>query len=136
MAVTALRKYGPDLTYSMVPVLTNTTIGRGAAIGLDTNGFARELVAGDEFAGFAEEDIDTTGLASGDRRIRVVDSGTVQLAVAGATAPANYGEGVYASAVDTFTTTSTANSRVGKVSEWISGTTCWCVFQSDARLSL
>ena len=134
MAVTALRTYiGPR--YKMSPVLTAITIGRGAAVSTTAAGYANELVAAEAFAGFAEEDIDSTGLASGATSIRLVASGRVKLLVVGASAVSDVDALVYADTSTTFTLTSTSNSRIGRVSEWITGDYCWVEFKSDADLN-
>jgi len=131
MGVTAQRTYIAP-RYKMVPALTAIEIGRGAAVSTTTAGYANELVAGEAFAGFAEEDIDTTGLASGAESIRVVSAGRVKLLVVGASAVSDIDAVVYADTSTTFTLTSTSNSRVGKVAEWLTGDYCWVEFKSDS----
>lgn len=87
----------------------------GAAIGIEiATGYARPLVAGDLFGGFAEQPVDNTSGSNGDLRVRARDDEKVLLAVAGA-AITDIGKAAYASDDDTFTLTATNNSYVGKI---------------------
>lgn len=102
------------------PVLTAVKIYEGAAVGLQvSSGYARPLVAGDVFAGFAEDKYDNTSGASGAINCRVKDEGKAILAIASA-AITDIGKAVYASDDGTFTFTQGSNSYVGRVVRWIS----------------
>ncbi|ORE94108.1 cytoplasmic protein [Stappia sp. 22II-S9-Z10] len=113
------------------PVIANDKIFAGAAVGENGAGYARPLVAGDPFLGFAEVAADNTGGSAGDVRVRVWRRGVVRLTVAGATAiTANDGAKVYASDDDTFTTTASTNTLIGTVSRWDGSTDCLVAFDA------
>lgn len=105
------------LTNSL-PVLTNTEIFLGSAVGL-SGAFARPLNAGDIFQGFAEQHINNNPGASGALNVPLMREGRVVLAIAAA-ANTDIGKSVYASDGATFTYTATGNTRVGTVVRWIS----------------
>lgn len=108
-------------TIEEYPVVATDIIYEGAAVGENASGYARPLVAGDPFLGFAESKSDNSAGAAGAKSVRVRQRGKVQLAVAGATAiTANDRPLVYASDDDTFTLTASTNSIIGRVSRWIS----------------
>ena len=76
---------------------------KGALVGLNrSSGYARPLAAGDLFVGVAYEEIDATGLSSGDRSVRVFTQGDFVMAVATSTI-LSVGRPVFASADDTLT---------------------------------
>ena len=87
---------------------------------------ANTLVAGENFLGFADQTVDNTSGASGVT-ISVATKGYVQLVVTGVTS-ASLGATVYASDGNTFTLTSTSNSKIGKVAKIVSGTTVLVAF--------
>ncbi len=103
-------------------------IYEGAAIGL-TSGYARGLVAGDVFQGFADRECDNSAGSAGDLNVKVRRSGYVELAVTGASAVTDAGSPVYASADGTFTLTASTNSYIGIVEKWVSSTTCIVRFE-------
>lgn len=116
------------------PMVGTDIIYEGAAVGENGAGFARPLVAGDPFLGFAESIVDNSAGAAGDRRVRVKRWGQVQLPVVGANAvTANDGPLVYASDDDTFTLTAGANSPIGRVSRWVESGVC--VVEFDAAMA-
>ena len=114
------------------PVVAADIIYQGAAVGENGSGYARPLVAGDAFLGFAYEKADNADGSAGDVLVNVRPASRVVLDVVGADITSNDRVAVYASDDATFTTTSTANSLIGYVSHWISGTTC--VVQADSGL--
>ena len=121
-------------TIQEYPVVATDIIYEGAAVGENASGFARPLVAGDPFLGFAETRTDNSAGAAGDKLARVKRRGQVQLAVAGANAvTANDGPLVYASDDDTFTLTASTNSVIGRVSRWVESGVC--VVDFDAALA-
>jgi len=89
-------------------------IFKGGFVGITTGGYARPLIAGDEFVGIAYEEADNGSGANGDVSVRVYTLGDFGHALSGA-AIGNLGDAVYASADDTLTFTSTGNSYVGIV---------------------
>jgi len=136
MATLAVNKPRPYELGSIqeYPMVAADVIYEGAAVGENGAGFARPLVAGDPFLGFAESVVDNSLGAAGDRRVRVKRFGQVQIPVTGAAAiTANDGPVVYASDDDTFTLTAGANSPIGRVSRWVESGVCVVAF--DASLA-
>jgi len=115
------------------PVVADDTIYEGAAVGEDASGYARPLVAGDIFLGFAVEKVDNAGGAAGDINVKVRSKGRVKISVDGVTdVTANDRAAVYASDDDTFTLTSASNSLIGYISRWDSGAICIVEFDALA----
>ncbi len=106
-------------TINELPVIAGDIIYEGAAVGLDSNGYARPLVAGDTFVGFAETQADNSTGAAGDTHVRVRTQGSVELAIS-TLVITDIGGDIYASDDDTFTKTATANSFIGRVSRFVS----------------
>jgi TRAP-type mannitol/chloroaromatic compound transport system substrate-binding protein len=98
------------------PVKASTKIYEGAAVGIEVaTGYARGLVAGDTFVGFAEALADNSAVATdGAINVRVIDRGKVYLPV-GSLAITDLGKPVYASDNNAFTLTASTNSYIGKV---------------------
>lgn len=115
------------------PVIAADIIFQNAAVGENGSGYARPLVAGDAFLGFAVAKADNAAGAAGAQAVQVRTRGRVRLTVAGATAvTANDRAPVYASDDDTFTLTASTNSLIGYVSRWIASTDC--IVEFDAAL--
>lgn len=114
-----------------VPILDNVIVYAGSAVGL-SGGYGRQLVAGDAFAGFAEQMVDNTavGHASGLKNIPVRKRGTVQLTVT--CAITDVGADVYASDGNTYTLTVGSNSFIGKITRYISATSAMVAFNAGA----
>lgn len=121
--------------FNELPVVASDIIYEGAAVG-DSSGNARPLVAADPFQGFADRKADNSTGAAGDINVRVRQKGFIPLPVVGVTGIADEGSTVYASDDDTFTLTATANSTVGKVARFISGTTVLVYFEAAALRSI
>jgi hypothetical protein len=116
------------------PVVATDIIYEGAAVGENASGYARPLVAGDPFLGFAMRRADNAAGVAGAIGVEVKRRGQIQLPVAGATAvTANDRPLVYASDDDTFTLTASTNSIIGRVSRWVSSGIC--VVEFDAALA-
>lgn len=97
-----------------MPVKASTKIYEGAAVGL-TSGYARGLVAGDAFVGFAERQADNSAVATdGAINVRVISKGLARLTIT-SVAVTDVGSPVYASADGTFTLTKGSNSYIGVV---------------------
>jgi len=94
------------------PVAAGAQVFKGGFVGLDTNGYARPLNAGDQCVGLAYEQADNSNGIDGEKHVRVYTQGDFLLTLAGATR-ANIGQAVYASDDETLTFTATANSLVG-----------------------
>lgn len=97
------------------PLLGGEKIFEGSAVGIETNGYARALQAGDKFAGFADEKVDNTEGTDGEKNIRTKYRGTIVLPASSGIDLASVGADVFASDDNTFTTTPTGNSYVGKI---------------------
>ena len=119
-----------------LPVVASDIIYEGAAIGDNASGYARPLVAGDPFWGFAERKADNSAGAAGDINVLVKTRGEIVLAVTGVTGVGDVGETVYASDDDTFTLASTSNTAIGKIMRHVSSTTCVVYFEAKFIQSL
>jgi len=104
-------------TINELPVIAADIIYEGAAVGDNGSGYARPLVAGDPFRGFAETNQDNSTGAAGDKRVRLRTHGKVYLPIT-SLAITDVGKSVYASDDDTFTLTATGNSYIGRVARW------------------
>lgn len=102
------------------PVVASDIIYEGAAVGENASGYARPLVAGDPFLGFAEAKADNSSGAAGAVSVRVKKRGNIQLSVASLAITDNDRVAVYAADDDTFTKVSTSNSKIGYVSRFVS----------------
>lgn len=96
------------------PVLAGEKICEGAAVGIDSNGYARSLQAGDKFGGFADEASDNSSGQDGSRTVRVKYKGTVVITAPSGITQANVGNYLYASDDNTFTTTA-SNTLIGTI---------------------
>lgn len=95
-----------------VPMAATSTIYEGSVVGA-TSGFARALVAGDVFQGFAARKCVNAG-AAGAALAVVHRRGVARVALASAAAT-DLGASIYASDDSTFTKTSSSNTLIGKV---------------------
>lgn len=105
--------------YHDFPVIASDIIYQGAAVGDNASGYARPLVAGDPFRGFAQEKVDNSAGSAGAKYVRVKKMGEILLPIS-ALAITDVGKDVYASDDDTFTLTQSTNTRIGYVSAWVS----------------
>ncbi len=101
------------------PVIASEIIYEGAAVGENGSGYARPLVAGDPFLGFAEAKADNSAGAAGAVNVRVIDKGKIKADIANLAITANDHPAVYMSDDNTFTLTSTSNTLVGYVARWV-----------------
>lgn len=126
LAVDTARKFEnvDQEVQNSLPVLADDIIYAGSLVGDNGSGYARPLVAGDEFWGICTDKADNDGGSAGDINVKVKAKFMVKVDVTGASAVTDVNSTVYASDDDTFTLTSSGNSSVGKVHRWISGTTC------------
>ncbi|MDR7220351.1 hypothetical protein [Aminobacter aminovorans] len=102
------------------PVIAADIIYQGAAVGENGSGYARPLVAGDPFMGFAESKADNAAGAAGAINVNVKKRGNIVLPIAAIAITANDRPAVYASDDDTFTLTASTNTLIGYVSRWVS----------------
>jgi hypothetical protein len=133
LAQDKIRKYeaSNSETFNDLPVIASDIIYEGAAVGLDGSTGARPLVAADKFVGFAVRQCDNSAGAAGAKQVRLRRSGAVQIPVTGVDGVDDLSKQVYASDDDTFTLTSSSNSKIGRVIRWISSTTCIVAFSDQ-----
>jgi hypothetical protein len=135
LAADSLRTFRGDFTVNEIPAVASDILYRGSAVG-DSSGTARPLVAGDAFEGFVDAQADNSAGSASAINVRVRSSGQVKLAVTSVASTDDIGKTVYASDDDTFTLASTSNSAVGKITEWVTSTTCWVYFEAVSRRSI
>jgi len=104
--------------YTQVPVIASDIIYTGAAVG-ELAGYARPLVAGDRFLGFAKEEANNASGAAGAVAINVAKRGSIQLAITGLVIT-DIGLPVYASDDATFSLSPVGGTFVGFVSRFVS----------------
>lgn len=102
-----------------LPVIASDIIYEGAAVGDNASGYARPLVAGDPFRGFAVRKADNSAGAAGAVNVDVRTRGFIQLAI-GSLAITDVGKDVFASDDNTFTLTQSTNTRIGYVHRFVS----------------
>ena len=100
------------------PILAGEKIYEGAAVGLNSNGYARSLVAGDKFVGFADRFADNTNGSDGELFVIVKEVGKIVLDLEGFSL-ADVGKKLYATDDNTFTTEEEGNSFVGVINRVI-----------------
>lgn len=127
LSAAAKRTYGVETEQSQHPVKASAVIYEGSVVGR-TSGYARALVAGDEFAGFALEPA-TGGASDGLIYVTVRRKGRINIAIT-SVAITDVGKVVYASDDGTFTLTQSTNSPVGRVASWIATGTCILSFDT------
>lgn len=123
---------GEDL-YNDLQIIASDVVYEGAAVGENGSGFWRPLVAGDPFGGFAVRKVDNASGSAGDKYIRVRSKGIAKLAVTGVnTAAQGDGVPVYASDDDTFTTTSSGNTLIGRTHRYIASGSAMVYFEATS----
>jgi len=142
MALTADREVVFYASQELIdfPVDDNVKIYKGALVGRNrSTGYARSLVAGDEFLGLAYGQVDNTvsGHAAGGRNVRLHQSVDIVHALTGVTV-ADVGKDVYSSDENTLTLTAGGYTRIGRIVA-VEGTNlarvrCQPVFQVDGLL--
>lgn len=105
--------------YQDLPVIASDIIFEGAAVGDNGSGFARPLVAGDPFKGFADAKADNSAGAAGAISVTVLTKGLIRLPISGA-AITDVDKPVYASDDNAFTLTQSTNSHIGRVVRFVS----------------
>lgn len=106
-----------------LPVKGSTKIYEGAAVGL-TSGYARGLVAGDQFQGFCTEVADNSGSATnGAINVKVRKEGSIQATIT-SVAVTDVGAKAYMSDDGTFTLEDSGNSVIGYVERYVAANTC------------
>lgn len=100
-----------------IPVDDNVNIHKGALAGINSStGYARPLIAGDNFAGVAYAQADNTvaGHSAGGITVRLHQEIDIIHTLTGVS-QTNIGSAVYASNDETLTLTASGNSRVGRI---------------------
>lgn len=108
------RVFEVDNDSNAVALAAGTKVFQGSLIGKTATGYGRALEAGDTAMGFAKDNVDNTDGTDGEKIVEVKSMGKVSLFISGLTI-ADVGKDVYASDDNTFTLTSTNNSKVGKI---------------------
>lgn len=106
-------------TINEFPVIASDIIYEGSAVGLNSAGYARPLVAGDPFVGFAESKVDNSAGSAGLKNVRVITKGKVKVPIT-SLAITDFMKNVYISDDDTFTLVRTGNTKIGKVYRYVS----------------
>lgn len=101
------------------PVAASTVIYEGSLVGENGSGYARQLNAADPFLGVCVEVCDNSAGAAGAKLVKVRTVGVLaNVPLSAAAITVNDRPLVYASDGDTFTLTSSGNSRIGSVRRW------------------
>jgi hypothetical protein len=100
---------------NQIPVKGGSLIYQGAAIGSNASGCAKSIQSGDKFLGFAEERIDNSKGADGEKNIRIRKRGALLLEISNLTL-ADINKPVYATDDNSFTLSSTNAVCIGQVS--------------------
>lgn len=128
------RTYG-EVSINELPVKAASIIYEGSAVGIDSSvGYARQLNAGDQFAGFCLQKVDNASGAGAAVSVKVQAKGFVVAALT--TAATDQGKAVYMSDGDTFTLTQGANTHVGSVYRIIDSSNCIVAFEASNANSL
>lgn len=96
------------------PVLGGAIIFEGGIVGIQENGYARALEAGDKFGGFADTKIDNSQGTDGQKTVRTKAKGTIVFPAPSGVTQANIGDEIFAADDDTLTTTA-SNTFIGKI---------------------
>lgn len=100
------------------PVIASDIIYEGAAVGDNGSGYARPLVTGDNFLGFAETKVDNSSGSAGDKDVRVHTHNWTTCTISGAVIT-DVDRPVYASDDDTFTFVAVGTSYVGRAHRFV-----------------
>ena len=116
---------------SEAPVASAVIIYEGAILGRNSTGYARGLVAGDDFWGHSMEYIDNTLGSDGTLTVtRIRGRYRMEVTLSGVLIT-DVGKVVYTSADDTYTLSpGTANTRVGVIDRYVTTDTCIVEFQT------
>lgn len=127
-----------DEVHEDLPVLADTLVEEGDCVSDPSgNGYVQPLdIADTNFAGIALREADNEGGASGDKTVRVRQRGHISIAVVGAAGVGDRGATVYATGPNAFSLTAGANTAIGKVERYVSGTTCIVAFEADSARSI
>lgn len=120
-----------------IPVKGSAIIYVGAAVSVEAaSGLLRALNVADGFAGFAEEFVDMTGLSDGTRMCKVRVRGEILLTIAGTLLITDFAGAIYATDSDTFKRTSTSALQIGRLSQFVSASKGWVMFEGAVARSV
>lgn len=120
-----------------IPVVASDIIYEGAAVSVNSSGYARPLNTADgkdAFVGFATRQADNSSGAAGDINVNVLSKGLIELAVT-SVAITDLGADVFASDDNTFVLTGGANVKIGKVYRFVSSGIAVVEFDAQTLLS-
>jgi hypothetical protein len=112
------------------PVIAADIIYEGSAVGDNASGYARPLVSGDPFRGFAEAKADNSAGAAGAINVRTHEKGKIKLAISGV-AITDVGRPVHATDDATFVLTG-IGSYIGKITRYDSAGFAIVAFDATA----
>jgi hypothetical protein len=118
-------------TINECPVIAADIIYEGAAVGDNGAGYARPLVGGDPFIGFAQSKVDNSAGAAGALRAILRTAGLVQLSVSGAVIT-DVDQPVYATDDNTFVFLPTGGTFIGFVKRFVSSGVVIVAFDVNA----
>jgi len=104
--------------HNELPIIAADIIYQGAVGGDNASGYIRPLVSGDPFRGFALEKCDNSSGSAGDKNVKLLESGKIQLSVSGL-AITDVGRPVYASDDNTFNLVG-IGTFIGHVTRYVS----------------
>lgn len=87
----------------------------GGALTYDSNGDVGPLLTSENFAGFAVKQTDNSAGSAGDKTVRYLSEGLIELSVVGLNDAADLAAAVYATDDNTFTLTASGALQIGKV---------------------
>lgn len=102
------------------PVIAADIIYAGAAVGDNGSGYARPLVGGDPFLGFATEKVDNSAGSAGDLNVEVRREGIVKNLPVTGVVITSVGAPVHASDDNAFTLTPGSTTQIGYVTRYCS----------------
>jgi hypothetical protein len=111
------------------PVVATDIIYEGAAVGDNGSGYARPLVSGDIFLGFAQRKADNSAGGAGDIYAKTIRKGSASLTVT-SVAITDVGRPVYAADDDTFALDG-IGSFIGYVRRYVSAGVCIVEFDAN-----
>lgn len=111
-------------TFARRPLAASETPYRGGLMGYPAaSAFARILQAGDRLAGICTMTVPEAGAAAGDVAVEIIE-GVFKIyvpAITGATGASDIDDAVYASDGNTYTKTSSSNTRLGTITDYRDG---------------
>ena len=106
-------------SFNDLPIVATDIIYEGSAVGDNGSGYARPLVGGDPFRGFATQQCDNATGSAGDKNVHLRQNGKIELSIA-SLALTDVGRPVYATDELFFTLEGAGASFSGHVSRFVS----------------